>query len=148
MHVLIYVTYFIFDEKIYSQVEGTAMGSPVNPIVASLFMEWFEEHVIGSFMFEIKLWRRYVDDTMVILCDSLLEEFTNHINNIHSSIKFTRGEECGNTIAMLDAKIVMFQEGALTFSVYGKTTHTDQYLQFASNQPQQDKLGVIHTLYY
>ncbi len=141
-------TYFVFDEKIYSQVEGAAMGSPVSPIVANLFMEWFEEHAIDSFMFEIKLWRRYVDDTMVILCDSLLDVFTDHINNIHSSIKFTREEESENAIAMLDAKIEKSLEGSLSFSVYRKATHTDQYLQFTSNQPLQHKLGVIRTLYH
>ena len=126
--------YFVFDDRIYSQVEGAAMGSPVSPIVANLFMEWFEEHAIESFMFDIKLWKHYVDDTMVILCDSLLDDFTNHINNIHSSIKFTREEESDNTIAMLDAKIVKSSEGHLSFSVYRKATHTAQYLQFASNQ--------------
>ena len=55
------------------------MGSPVSPIVANLFMEFFEERAIQSFMFEIRLWKRYVDDTMVILCDSLLDDFTEHI---------------------------------------------------------------------
>ena len=38
-------------EVIYSQVEGAAMGSPVSPIVANLFMEWFEENAINTFMY-------------------------------------------------------------------------------------------------
>lgn len=36
-------TYFLFDGVIYTQVEGAAMGSPVSPIVANLFMEWVEK---------------------------------------------------------------------------------------------------------
>ena len=76
-------TYFQFNGKIYAQVEGAAMGSPVSPIVANLFMEWFEEKAINSFTYEIRLWRRYVDDTMVILSDALLDDFTAHINSIH-----------------------------------------------------------------
>ncbi len=59
---------------------------------------------------------------MVILCDSLLEVFTDHINNIHSSIKFTWEEESDNTITMLDAKITKSLEGTLSFSVYRKVT--------------------------
>ena len=51
-------------------------------------------------------------------------------------------------IAMLDAHIKRNTQGNLTFSVYQKNTHTDQYLQFASNQPLQHKLGVIRTLYH
>ncbi len=29
---------------------------------------------IQTFMFEVKMWRRYVDDTMVVLCDSLSDD--------------------------------------------------------------------------
>ena len=57
------------------------MGSPVSPIVANLFMEWFESNAINSFKYNITIWKRYVDDTIVALCDSLLEDFTNHINS-------------------------------------------------------------------
>ena len=89
LEICLKTTYFLYDGQIYSQVEGAAMGSPVSPIVANLFMEFFEERAINSFMYEVKIWRRYVDDTMVILCDSLLEDFTEHINSIHPSIHFT-----------------------------------------------------------
>ena len=118
----------------------------MSPIVANLFMEWFEETAIQTFMFEVKLWRRYVDDTMVIICDSLIDDFTSHINSVHPAIKFTSEEEVNNSIAMLDAKILKGDSGKLSFTVYRKATHTDQYPQFSSNQPLQHKLGVIRTL--
>ena len=139
-------TYFLYDSIIYVQVEGAAMGSPVSPIVANLFMEWFEEHAIQTFIYEITLWKRYVDDTIVALDDSLLEDFTTHINSIHPSIKFTREEEVDNALPMLDAKTTRDTAGRLSFTVYRKPTHTDQYLQFSSNQPLTHKLGVIRTL--
>ena len=109
-------------------------------------MEWFEETAIQTFQYEITLWRRYVDDTLVALSDALIEDFSNHINNIHPAIKFTREEEQDNTIAILDTKIKRHPSGKLSFSVYRKATHTDQYLQFDSNQPLQHKLGVVRTL--
>ena len=111
-------------------------------------MEWFEERAMDQFVYEVKLWKRYVDDTMVIISDSLLEDFTQHINQIHPSIQFTREEEIDGQIAMLDANIKKDSEGKLSFSVYRKKTHTDQYLQFSSNQPLQHKLGVIRTLHH
>ncbi|XP_070549267.1 uncharacterized protein [Ptychodera flava] len=36
---IVNTTYFVFREQIYQQLFGTAMGSPVSPIVANLFME-------------------------------------------------------------------------------------------------------------
>ena len=35
-------TYFAFQGQFYEQVEGAAMGSPVNPIVANFYMEYLE----------------------------------------------------------------------------------------------------------
>jgi hypothetical protein len=35
-------TYFMFEDRFYEQVDGAAMGSPLSPIVANLFMESFE----------------------------------------------------------------------------------------------------------
>jgi retron-type reverse transcriptase len=82
-------TYFMFDGTIYAQVEGAAMGSPVSPIVANLFMEWFEKLAIRTFPYEIVIWKRYVDDTIVALCDSLIQDFTTYLNSIYPSIQFT-----------------------------------------------------------
>ena len=41
-------TYFSFQNKFYEQVEGTAMGSLVSPIVANLYMEHFERKALKS----------------------------------------------------------------------------------------------------
>ena len=36
-------TYFSFQDQFYEQVEGAAMGSPVSPTVANLYMEYLEQ---------------------------------------------------------------------------------------------------------
>ena len=41
-------TYFSFQNKFYEQIESAAMGSPVSPIVANLFMEDFERKALAS----------------------------------------------------------------------------------------------------
>ena len=39
--------HFSFQEQFYEQVEGAAMGSPVSPIVANLYMEYFEQKALS-----------------------------------------------------------------------------------------------------
>ena len=41
-------TYFIFQGRFYEQQEGAAMGSPISPIVANLYMEKFEQLAINT----------------------------------------------------------------------------------------------------
>ena len=41
-------TYFQFQGSFYEQINGAAMGSPISPIVANLFMEDFEVKAIQS----------------------------------------------------------------------------------------------------
>ena len=137
-------TYFMYDGKYYVQREGAAMGSPVSPIIANIFMENFERKAISSFHTPPRYWGRYVDDTMLIIDKSEVDNFTRHLNSIHESIKFTVEHETNNSIAMLDTLISRNNDGTLSFSVFRKSTHTDQYLN--SHQPLEHKLGVIRTL--
>ena len=39
-------TYFSWNNKIYEQIEGVAMGSPLSPVVANFFMEKLEQKAL------------------------------------------------------------------------------------------------------
>ena len=41
-------TYFSFQGQFCEQVEGAAMGSPVSPIVANLYMEYLEQKALST----------------------------------------------------------------------------------------------------
>ena len=41
-------TYFSFQDQFYEQVEGAAMGSPVSPIVANLYMNDLEQKALST----------------------------------------------------------------------------------------------------
>ena len=40
--------YFVYNDSIYKQIHGCAMGSPVSPVVANLCMEIIEETAITA----------------------------------------------------------------------------------------------------
>ena len=60
---LLHQTDFIFNSKFYNQIDGVAMGSPLAPVLANLFMGfyksmWLNEHNLNKPNFYL----RYVDD--------------------------------------------------------------------------------------
>ena len=143
-------TYFRFRGIIYRQAFGTAMGSPVSPLVADLYMEYLEETAIAAAPLNCKprLWKRYVDDILEVIKKQAVGELTEHLNSVDGtgSIKFTYESEDEKRMPFLDILIVRKPNGQLRLLVYRKKTHTDQYLNFASHHPLQHKLSVVRTL--
>ena len=137
-------TYFQFGELFFEQLEGAAMGSPLSPVVANLFMEHLEENTTAL---RPKMWIRYVDDTFVIWPhgNAELKEFHRHLNHQNTSIQFTIEEEKEEKIPFLDV-LVRRQGNKLQTSVYRKPTHTDRYIQFSSHHHPRILRGVIQCL--
>ncbi|XP_068707612.1 uncharacterized protein [Montipora foliosa] len=70
--------YVMFNNRIYKQVHGSAMGSPVSPIVANLCMEEIEESAISISSARPKIWKR---QHMVSTASSLLHRALNLPNS-------------------------------------------------------------------
>ena len=83
-------TYFTFKGTFYEQQEGAAMGSPISPIVANLYMEDLETKAIQSAQNQPSFWRRFLDNTPTIMKSSQVESFLHHLNSIDHHIQFTK----------------------------------------------------------
>ena len=138
--------YLTFRKKIFKQIFGTAMGSPVSVVVANLVMEDVETRAIEAFAHPPRLWLRYVDDTFVIIEKKFLNIFFDHTNNLEPSIKFTMKTENDNQLPFLDTLIQRSKNGELSSSIFRKPTHTDRYLNFRSDHLLQHKRAVLDTL--
>ena len=140
-------TYFSFQNKFYEQVEGVAVGSTVSPIVANLYMESFERKALASATYPPRVWYRFVDDTWVIQKQAHRQAFLDHINSIDPAIKFTvEGTQGNMAIPFLDTLATSLADNSLSFKVYQKPTHTDQYLQWDSHHSLSAKYSVKGTL--
>jgi hypothetical protein len=140
-------TYFEFENQLYEQIEGAPMGSPLSPVIADIYMEFFEEMAIQEAEFKPSVWLRYVDDTFVVWPHGKdqLDEFLHHLNNQRSSIQFTMEFENEGSIPFLDVLVERREEGMLTL-VYRKPTYTNRYFNFKSNHHPRIKAGIVKCL--
>ena len=139
-------TYFLFQGKYYQQTQGAAMGSPISPIIANIFMEEFEVKALQSFPNPPSMWLRFVDDTFVINKAEHSRDLLQHINNQDPHIQFTVEPTQQGSLPFLDTLVTIQPENTLSTSVYRKPTHTDQYLHWDSNHHITAKHSVYSTL--
>ena len=124
----------MFQGQYYQQVEGAAMGSPLSPIVANIFMEHFLKESLETAPHPPSLWKRFVDDTFAILETQHKEEFFHHINSLDNNIKFTaENTRADRSIPFFDTLVTPKSDGSLQTKVYRKAPHTNQYLQWDSH---------------
>ncbi len=64
------------------------MGSPISWLIAEAVLQRLEAKVFQTFT--PKLWKRYVDDTFVILDTDKLSDFHIALNNALPGIQFTQ----------------------------------------------------------
>ena len=136
---------FVFGESLYKQVDGVAMGSPLGPALANIFLGYHEEKLFSVIKSPI-YYRRYVDDTFALFRseeDSI--GFHAALNNLHKSLKFTSEKEVDNKLAFLDVLVERTGSRLIT-AVHRKSTFTGQYMHWSSFAPRQRKLDLIHTL--
>ena len=69
-------THFIFSSKFYNQIDEVAMGSPLAPVLANIFMCFYESKWDNEYnLNKHKFYLRYVDD--------ILAAFNNEQDSLH-----------------------------------------------------------------
>ena len=141
-------THSLFQGNYYDQIDGVAMGSPLAPVLANLFMGhheriWLQQYDGPAVYF----YRRNVDDTFCLFNnekDGL--EFFHYINDKHPNIRFTMETEVNHKLPFLDVLLDNSNLPSLVTSVFRKSTYTGPLTNFLSCLPLPYKLGLIRTL--
>ena len=96
----------------YDQIDGVAMGSPLGPALANLFMghyesRWLQNDSSSNVMF----YRRYVDDIFCVFKNEEdVDGFFEFINNQHPNIRLTVEKEVNGKLPFLDVLIELSQQ--------------------------------------
>lgn len=125
--------YFWYSNNYYVQTKGVAMGARYAPSVANLFLDmWEEEYIYNQQIPQIKLYRRYIDD-LIILWDGTpdtFEEFLQQLNINKYGITFT-GKWNLEKIEYLDLEI--FKTGTSLYTrTFFKETDRNGYIPNSS----------------
>ena len=139
--------YFSFNYKFYLQTFGVAMGSALSPVLANIYMEFFESELLPTLPTQPLLWIRYVDDIFAIWSsEDDVDSFLRDLNALAPSIKFTVEWENDAALPFLDV-VVHRELQCFQFSVYRKPTHSGMYLHYYSWHPQYVKKSVMYSMF-
>ena len=139
--------HFTFNCEMFTQVDGVAMGSPLAPVLAGIFMVGLEKNLIPILKDHLSCWRQYVDGTICFIKNGLVEHVLSTLNNFHSSVKFTYETESGNKLSFLDVQLIRAGDN-IEICVFRKSTKPDIYIHWNSFAPFQWKYSTLKTLIY
>ena len=139
---VLYNNYFSFDNTVYKQTCGVAMGSPLGPLFANTYMLHVDKEIMR--MDGVVKYLRYIDDVFLMIRKEIdITEFTNKINSINKNINFELGDH-GNKIVFLDTTLYLSEQGKIEYCIYEKPiSATSRYIHASSLHPKHCLEGVV-----
>ena len=118
-HFLEYIlkeNYFTFNDKLYLQKHGTAMGTKLAPSFANIFMGALEQTLLSSSPNHLipLLWKRFIDDIFLFWTHGKEQflSFIQHLNSFHPTIKF-EVTHSNKSVNFLDTTIYITPQNTL-----------------------------------
>ena len=156
---------FFFDNILYHQSIGTAMGTIFAPPYACLAIGFLEEtklypqierifdNHLSSLI--IEYFFRFMDDGFSPWPDDAdINIFINLLNDLHPSIKLTLEAATKSVtdgvgtqkLNFLDITIILHETGHIETDIFYKATNSHEYLRYDSHHPQHIKDNIPYNL--
>ena len=124
------------DENYSDRIDGVAMGSPLGPVLADLFVGFYKKQWLKQYNFcKGLLYRRYVDVIIGLFnCEVDAMKFFDYLDSRHLNIKFTFEKQNGGKLAFL-AILISNKNDNFCMSVFRKKMSIALYTNFTSFTP-------------
>lgn len=140
-----YTNHFQFRGKYFKLSQGCAMGNPLSPFVANVFMAKVEAIFSENALFP-RLWIRYVDDIFAVVKRNKIRQLLHFINDSKwNSLKFTMELEENGRIPFLDLSIER-SHNKISLGIFHKETATKRYITSSSCHPMQHKKAAFNSM--
>ncbi|XP_062704649.1 uncharacterized protein LOC134286954 [Aedes albopictus] len=137
-------SYFCFEGRYFKQTYGTAMGSPLSPIVADIVLDSVIKTAMNSLPFEITIFRKYVDDIFMAIPRECVQQVLDAFNRIEPRLQFTTEEEKENRLPFLDMTVIRNADQTLTTEWYAKPIASGRMLNYNSFHQPKYKINVAN----
>ena len=139
--------YMTFEDRIFQQRDGAAMGSPMIPPYANIYMYMLERNTVYKYYQSgiLKLYRRFIDDIFIIVqCidNEKILQLKNDFNNIHPQIRLSWTEQ-SQKCNFLDLTVWLSFKNHIHTNVYQKPLNIYAYLPYHSYHTNNQKSGFI-----
>jgi hypothetical protein len=124
--------FLIFDNTVYLQIQGTAMGTPMAPTFANIFLTALELKLLYTLKYRI--YQRYLDDIFAVMTTEVATLFITAFNKLCPSIKL-EAVTISNKAIFLDLYMEIVDR-RVEFSVYQKPANIYQYIPPLSRHPR------------
>ena len=140
------VPFYDMDGRMWLQIDGVTMGSPLGPTFANFFMSEVENRALDNVSTKPNIYARYIDDIFLLCHENVLNPLKNEMVLI-SGLNFTFEPGVSNKLPFLNV-LVEKQDERFKTIVYRKPTDVGACMNASGDAPTQYKSSVIKGFLY
>ena len=138
---------FHYEERIFKQIRGLAMGSRMSGTLAIIAMDRFEQLHIYNHpkLQDLSVYVRYIDDTGTVVANKQqARDKLSYLNSQHATIKLElEFPDDEGFLPILDIKLRIEQDGTIQRKLYTKVANKGIILHSESHHPTSTKGAVM-----
>ena len=81
--------HFTFDNQVYQQINGVAMGSTFGQVLAGILIVELVIRIVPTLGNMVFNWKRFLDDTIGYVKNGSIDIILSKLNSFHPNIQFT-----------------------------------------------------------
>ncbi|XP_062710829.1 uncharacterized protein LOC134288912 [Aedes albopictus] len=137
-------SYFCYEGQFFMQTYGTAMGSPLSPILADIVLDSVINRALSTLPFESPIFKKYVDDIFMVIPQQTIQLVLEAFNRIEPRLQFTVEVEKEGKLPFLDMTVIRKDSQELTTEWYAKPIASGRMLNYHSFHQPRYKMNVAN----